>query len=273
MKAEIVRREFDTALELVTPPVSPERYRRKVGDVYTRLDGVEYRYDAYLPAANGPPPPVVVFVHGDGPLDFLREPRLWGQCRSWAALTASRGMAAIGFDHASSEGRTRMPSVVAQIEQLLDLIGERADDLGVDAERIAVWSGSAGVPFGFVASIGRPNIRCQVAFYGPMDLRVDTSRTAPEVSEAELVQFSPITQLEERSQTIQPTLFVKAGLDRPGINDSIDAFLARARALGAPVHLLVHDQGRHAFDVLDEGNRSRELIEATLDFMATQLRP
>ena len=84
--------------------------------MYSRLDGVDYRYDAYLPAPDGPPPPVVVFVHGDGPPDFLREPRLWGQYISWAALTASRGMAAITFDHASSEGRTRMPSVVAQIE-------------------------------------------------------------------------------------------------------------------------------------------------------------
>ena len=164
-----------------------------------------------------------------------------------------------------------MPSVVAQIEQLLDLIGERADDLGVDAERLAVWSGSAGVPFGFVASIGRPSVRCQVAFYGPMDLRLDASRTAPGVPEAALVEFSPITQLEERPQNIQPTLIVKAGLDRPGINDSIDAFIARAEALGAPVHLLVHDQGRHAFDVRDEGDRSCELIGASLDFMASHL--
>lgn len=273
MKAEIVRREFDIAHELVTPRVPPESYRQETGGVYSRLDGVEYRYDAYLPAVDGPPPPVVVFVHGDGPPDFLREPRLWGQYRSWAALTASRGMAAIMFDHASSEGRTRMGSVVAQIEQLLDLIGERADDLVVDAERLAVWSGSAGVPFGFVASIGCPNVRCQVAFYGPMDLRVDTSRTAPEVSEAELVEFSPITQLDTRSQDIQPTLIVKAALDRPGINESIDAFVARARALRAPVHVLVHDQGRHAFDVLDEGDRSCELIEASLDFLATHLRP
>ena len=182
-------------------------------------------------------------------------------------------MAAITFDHASSEGRTRIPHVVAQIEHLLDLIGARADDLVVDAERLAVWSGSAGVPFGFVASIGRSNVRCQVAFYGPMDLHVDTSRTAPEVSEAELVEFSPITHLEERSQTMQPTLIVKARLDRAGINDSIDAFVARAKALRAPVHLLVDDQGRHAFDVLDEGDRSCQLIEASLDFLAAHLKP
>lgn len=63
----------------------------------------------------------------------------------------------------------------------------------------------------------------------------------------------------------------KAGLDRPGINDSIDAFVARAAELGAPVQLETHPEGRHAFDILDDDDRSREVIQASLVFMPAHL--
>jgi acetyl esterase/lipase len=268
---DIVRREFDTALELVTPPASPQSYRYMPQGTFVRRDGVDYRYDAYLPATQDAPAPVVVFVHGDAPPDVLREPRLWGQYRSWAALVASHGMAAIAFDHASSEGRTKIPMVVDQIAQLLDLIDGQSDRLGVDAGRVAVWSGSAGVPFGFVAALDRPTVRCQVAFYGPMDLRTDRARSAPEVAHELLSEYSPITHLERRRGAISPTFIAKAGLDRPGINDSIDGFVERSKALGAPVELHVHEDGRHAFDILDEGARSRELIQLAVEFMGRSL--
>jgi len=65
-----------------------------------------------------------------------------------------------------------------QIHLLLDRVEREAAALGIDPRRVAGWSGSAGVPFGFVAALTHPSVRCQVAFYGPMDLRTDDSRTA-----------------------------------------------------------------------------------------------
>ncbi len=176
------RREFDLTLELVTASVPESAYRYVPGGVYATDGDGQYRYDAYLPTvAADRAPPVVVFVHGDGPAEFLREPRLWGQYRSWAALAAANGMAAITFDHRSSEGRTKIEPVLDQIHLLLETVKQEADALGIDPKRVAVWSGSAGVPFGFVAALDHPSVRCQVAFYGPMDLRTDDSRTAPGV--------------------------------------------------------------------------------------------
>ncbi|MGI8828895.1 MAG: alpha/beta hydrolase [Candidatus Limnocylindria bacterium] len=273
MIAHVTRREFDKDHELVTPPVRVDAYRHESHGAYVRLDGIEYLYDSYMPAnPSGSPPPVVVFVHGDAPPEFLRGARLWGQYRSWAALAAASGLAAITFDHASSEGRTRMPDVVEQIGQLLDIVHREADELGLDPRRIAVWSGSAGVPFGFIASLDRPEIRCQVLFYGPMDLRIDASRNPPGVASDLLAEYSPMTHVERRGGAIPPTLIAKAALDRDGINDSIDAFVARSIALGAAVELEVHEDGRHAFDVMDEGERSRQIIGRALDYMRGQLQ-
>lgn len=270
--AESRRREFDVGLELVTPPASRNAYSVKTGAYRAAEGGREYAFDAYLPEpAPDRPPPVVVLVHGDAPSGFLREPRRWGQYRSWGALLAANGMAAIAFDHGSSEGRTRIPTVVAEIRALLAAVERDAERRRIDASRICVWSGSAGVPFGIAAALDHPAVRCQVAFYGPMDLRTDDTRTDPEAPPADLVEFSPITTLERRGGGIQPLLIAKAGLDRPGINDSIDAFMAKAEALGAPVRLETHADGRHAFDILDDDDRSREIIKASVDFMVSHL--
>lgn len=219
--AEPHRREFDLSLELVTPSVSKDAYRVRAG-TYQVTDGPEYRYDAYLPEpAPDRPPPTVVLVHGDGPPEFLTEPRLWGQYQSWGALLAANGLAAITFDHGSSRGRTTIRPVVAEIRAAMATVERNGEQLGIDATRMCVWSGSARVPFGFVAALDHPSVRCQVAFYGPMDLRTDDTRTGAEASVADLAEYSPIIHLERRRGAIPPLFIAQAGLDRPGINDSI----------------------------------------------------
>jgi dienelactone hydrolase len=269
--AEPHRREFDLSLELVTPSVPKEAYRVS-GGTYRSPGGQECRYDAYLPEPMPDhPPPTVVLVHGDGPPEFLTEPRLWGQYRSWGALIAANGLAAIAFDHGSSEGRTRIKPVVAEILALLEAAERDGEQLGIDTTRMCVWSGSAGVPFGFVAALDHPSVRCQVAFYGPMDLRTDDTRTSAEASVADLAEYSPIIHLERRRGAIPPLFIAKAGLDRPGINDSIDAFVTRAAELGASVELEAHPDGRHAFDILDDDDRSREVVDASVEFMRSHL--
>lgn len=74
----------------MTPAVPASAYRVVPGGIYAEDETGQCRYDAYLPTAPTPEAhPVVVYVHGDGPAEFLREPRLWGQYRSWGALAAA----------------------------------------------------------------------------------------------------------------------------------------------------------------------------------------
>lgn len=243
-----------------------------VGGTYRSDDGPQRRYDAYLPEPMPTrPPPVVILVHGDGPPEFLQEPRLWGQYRSWGALIAANGMAAIAFDHRSTEGRTRMHRVVAEIRELIATVTRAGGRLGMDASRLCMWSGSAGVPFGFIAALDQPAVRCRVAFYGPMDLRMDHPRTAATASSTHLVEYSPIIHLDRRRGAIAPLFIAKAGLDRPAINDSIDAFATLPAELRSSVQVETHPDGRHASDVLDEDSRSREIIESAVGFMRQHL--
>lgn len=47
--------------------------------------------------------------------------------------------------------------------------------------------------------------------------------------------------------------------------------MTRAAELGASVQLETHPDGRHAFDILDDDDRSREVIEASVEFMREHL--
>jgi len=69
-----------------------------------------------------------------------------------------------------------------------------------------------------------------------------------------------------------PPLFVaRAGQDNPGLNATIDRFVQEAVARNAPLELMTHPTGRHGFDVLDDDDRSREIIARTLDFLKHHL--
>jgi dienelactone hydrolase len=59
----------------------------------------------------------------------------------------------------------------------------------------------------------------------------------------------------------------KGGLDRPNINQSIDRFVARARAAQAKIEVFEHTTGQHGFDVLDDDSTSREIIAKTIAFV------
>lgn len=247
------------------PPIDPH----DAGES-TDARGGQQRMDVYRPADEGLRP-AVLFVYGDAPPEYLAGARRWGQYVSWGEAVAAAGLCAVVFDHASSEARTCMDAVIEDIETALDTVRQHGTLWGIDGDRLALWAGSAGVPYGTsVAMRTEPALRCLVAYYGTFDLRAWREETPAEVSDAALAAMSPILALETRPLQM-PTLVVKAALDRQSINDSIDAFVGRARDDGWPVELVVHDEGRHGFDVLDDDGRSRQLIIDTIAFLRRHL--
>jgi hypothetical protein len=54
-----------------------------------------------------------------------------------------------------------MQQVVAEIRGLMAAVERESDQLGIDTTRTCVWSGSAGVPFGFVAALDQPSVRAE----------------------------------------------------------------------------------------------------------------
>ena len=64
-----------------------------------------------------------------------------------------------------------------------------------------------------------------------------------------------------------PVLYVRAGLDRPPVNHGITALASLAVSQNAPLTLLNHPTGHHAFEIADPGDATREIIDTTIEFV------
>lgn len=243
--------------------------------VYKTVNDLALKMDLYLPADRHSDTryPCVVFVHGDAPWEVLGDAKDWGQYTSWGRLTAASGMAAVTFVHRSSERFRKAADVAGDVSDLLTYVTENARTLGIDCDRIGVWVGSAGTPFGLRAVLERPLtfVRAVAVYYGFMDLQQLRGSIPPTLSDDDLQRLSAVHYLNLRPTALPPMLVVKAGQDSPAINQSIDLFAGIAAAAGARVTTLTHEEGHHAFDILDDNDRSREVIRQTLDFFRDHL--
>ena len=91
------------------------------------------------------------------------------------------------------------------------------------------------------------------------------------LTEDEVREFSASTYLEEAASKLVPMLITRAGLDAPELNVTIDSFLKEASAKNVTLDFMTHPTGHHAFDVLDDVARSREIIKRTLEFLKSSL--
>ena len=81
-------------LEVVFSVPGMNQVQRQRDLTYKSLPSGTLLMDIYHP----PPParqplPAVVFVHGDGPADWLKDIKDWGQYVSWGRLVAASGLA------------------------------------------------------------------------------------------------------------------------------------------------------------------------------------
>lgn len=219
------------------------------------------RMDIYRPMGSGPWP-AVLFVHGDGDPDALRSAKDWGCYTDWGRAVAASGMIGVTFTHRSWDRLQHVRRKVADIETAVRYIQAKGRSLGIAPGRFGMWSGSAGVPVGLTTAM-RLGATCAVAYYGPMDLR--PYRDDPVITEA-----SPMALLEQ-GHSLPPLLVARAGLDHAELNETIDAFVNLAWEKGLAVELLDHAGGHHGFDVLDDDDRSREIIKETLAFLRREL--
>jgi dienelactone hydrolase len=217
-------------------PTGPELVSTRVL-TYATVGEKALKADVYRPASVSALVPLAVFVNGIG-ADWMRG---HAQYAGWARAVTTRGLAGVAMD--AREGHT-----AEDVRALLAYLGTRPE-LGLDTSRVALWSCSAnvkaGLPLAMDPSFGA--VKAAVVYYGTADVE----RFRPEV----------------------PVLFVRAGLDNPGLNRGLDALVAQANAQNVPVQLVNYPAGQHGFDLRDDTATTRRLIDATLDFMATALRP
>jgi acetyl esterase/lipase len=204
--------------------------------VYARTGSGPLRLDVYRPAGSGPRArvPAVLLVHGT---TGDPSPKDWGIYVGWGQLLAARGLAGIPFNHRGNP---------ADIRAALSAVRKSASELGVDRSRLCIASFSGGVEEGLTVALSDDRVRCALAFYGAPDAAL-------------LEPDAP------------PTFIAKAGFDSSDINDAIDAYVARAKTIGADVRLVVHPSGRHGFDLAPGSARTGAILRQAVRFARTAL--
>jgi acetyl esterase/lipase len=189
--------------------------------------------------------------------------------RSYGQLIMASGLVGITFNH-RYYGMDHLERAAGDIQAALAYVRAHAEDLHIDADRLALWAFSGGGPFLSLAlRESLPYIHCLVAYYAILDLRPFAGRVP--IADTMLQAFSPLAYVEAGAAPALPMLIARAGLDRPELNEAIDAFVQAALRANLPIELMNHPNGRHGFDILDADDRSREIIARTVTFVQTHL--
>jgi dipeptidyl aminopeptidase/acylaminoacyl peptidase len=241
---------------------------------YKRASDRDLKMDAYLPPGLRPGSelPVVIFIHGGQvPSNLLTEPKVWGVFISYGQLMAASGLAAITFNH-RYYSPTSLRDSESDVADLIKYVRDHAASLNIDSDRICLWAFSGGGPLLSFALRDAPSyVRCMVSYYGLLDLQKARKRFPDSVTDETLRDLSTLYHLKNISKPMAPMLIARAGQDIPEINESVASFVQEAFVKNAPVEVINHPAGRHGFDVLNNDERSREIIRATVEFVKTHL--
>jgi len=220
--------------------------------------------DLYLPEQLAEPASVMVLVTGYPDPGFeAKTGRKLMELQAnidWAKLFAANGIAAVIYSNIE-------PNADAFL--LLDFLKTQAPALGLDRERIGIWSSSGNVPNAVNVLHTDTALRCAVLLYGYM---LDTKGDSIVADSSKAIGFVNPNRGMEHFPENAPILIVKAGKDElPGLNQSIDDFEAEALARNSPVSVIEFKEGVHAFDIFDDSQRSIEMIKLCLGFLRLRL--
>ena len=170
--------------------------------------------------------------------------------------------------HAPTDYGRAQSDVAAAIEY----VRSHAAELNVDPDRIALWFFSGGGPLLSAVLRDRPEyVRCVLAFYAFLDMRSMVPADADAATVARAAELSAAAYVREKAGDL-PMFIARAGLDQPMINRTIDLFVQEALAGNALLELMNHPAGRHGFDILDDDDRSREIIARAVAFAQVHVR-
>ncbi|HSB09220.1 MAG TPA: hypothetical protein VLM38_06885 [Blastocatellia bacterium] len=246
--------------------------------------------DAYVPRGlrKGERRPAIVFISG------AEQVRNWRWFITWGQLAAAHGLIGIVPDKRYPRSIDGIRAGYEDTEKLLTFLETKGDTLGVDPQRICLWTFSAG---GRLTSVGlqpdqsggangrsgaqqagmtarRALVRCLVSFYGVLDLSGEVSAVSNEAErDSVLRRYSPVHALEAlvASGGKSPPVFIaRAGKDVAFINNGIDRFTSAALRLNVPMTVVNYADGEHGFDGFNDTAQSRAIIKAALRFVQEQ---
>jgi dienelactone hydrolase len=226
--------------------------------------GPRRRFDTYRRGSESAALPAVLFVTGyaDAGAEKVFGCRLMDMAAyvCWAQLIACLGLVGILYENEEP---------AADVRAVLDHIRTNAKSLGVDSQRLGLWSCSGNVPNALGLIAENPDLACAALLYG-YTIDLDGHRDVA-TAQAQF-GFACPTSLELTALRRTPLLLVRAGRDEaPGLNAALDRFVPRALEANVPLTLVNYPQGPHAFDIVDASSESRAAIRQILAFLRVQL--
>ncbi len=182
-------------------------------------------------------------IHGGSKPEYRAKD--WGVFKSWGRLLAASGMVGVAFTHRLGYPEPFLEEATADLAHALSYVRTNAEAWQADADRIGLMAFSAGGPLlAGPMSENPPFVRCVAALYSFLGMQPSTL----------------------------PMFLARAGQDAvPGLNAAMDQFIAASLAANAPLTVVNHPAGEHGFDMLNDDDRSREIIRGLLAFLETHL--
>lgn len=229
--------------------------------MYKVVAGQPLLLDVYTPADASPKTgyPVVLLIHG-GPVPPRTAAKDWGTFVSYGQLLAASGVAAVTFNH-RFYSPAAMGDAAEDVRDALGYVRHHAAQLHLDPDRICLWAFSGGGPqLSMAIRETPPFLRCLVSFYAFLDVEDDR-----------LKQYSPLEQLRTRQTSPAPMFIARMGKDFSQVNTSVTAFVREAQEKHFPLELHDYPEGRHAFDIRDDTEESRQMIARAVAFVQKHL--
>lgn len=206
--------------------------------VYKKIDNMELGLDIYYPleAHNPRQERTVILIHGTTSDRGFKSRKYF---RTWGRLVAASGNTAITFNWRSN-------SNPEDVSELINFVRENAKDYNINSENISIIVFSGGVEDGVreALSVDTGFIKSIVAYYGKMPL-----------------------DILEGDRELPPIFMAKARLDDIIPSDANDEFLRKAKELQYNVTEVVHNNGKHGFDVYNDDEESYNIIAKSLEFI------
>ena len=243
---------------------------------YKTADGADLKMDIYVPPGlpAGTRVPVIFFVHGGYlPRTITFLPKEWGVFQSYGRLAAASRFVGVTFNHRYwGWKREDMEMSFGDVLDAIRFVRGHAEAYRVDPDRVALWAFSGGGPHLTIPMREKLDfVRCLVSFYAILDMTPTAKSMSLDPEKEHSADFSPVTYLRKDGPRLPPMFVGRAGLDSPGINESVDRFLSGALALNEMIEVMNHPNGRHGFDILDDNERSREIIARALEFIKAHI--
>ena len=242
--------------------------------VYGHKDGMALTFDVFRPAdANGAA--ILYMVSGGWVSRWSPPETAVGRFDD----LLERGFTVLAVRHGSSP-RYKVPDAEGDVRLALRYVRLHADDLGIDADRLGVYGGSAGghlsLMLGVVSDDGLAEddpvlrtpsrVAAVVAYYPPVDLRTWAGPSerfpaldfAPELAEG----ISPVLYATPDDP---PTLIIHGDADRLVPVAHGERMYAALQEAGVESELVVIPGGDHGFTRAEDRARAQALMVAWFD--------